>query len=65
MLMPRLLIKGYEGREGTKKIMLSLIILLALFSQINPRIAQHDAEDDTDHDHDHDNGGGCHISVFR
>ncbi len=48
-----------------KKIILILIIMLALFSQINPRMGQHNGDDDNNHRDDHDNGGGCHVSVFR
>jgi hypothetical protein len=65
MLISGLPIRSYRGREGMKKIIFTLIILLALFSQISPRIGQHNGDEDNNHRDDHDNGGGCHVSAFR
>lgn len=52
-----------EGGEGMKKMILALILVLALFSGINPNITarDHDKNHD-DHDkkyHDDDDHGGC------
>jgi hypothetical protein len=65
MVISGLPIRSYSRREGMKKIILALVILLALFSQISPRIGQHNGDDDNNHRDDHDNGGGCHVTVFR
>ena len=40
-----------------QKIILALIVVLALFSGINPNARGHDSEDT--HDHDDDDHDGC------
>ena len=42
-----------------KKIILALIVVLALFSGINPNARGHDSEDNHDHNHDDDDHDGC------
>ena len=43
-----------------KRIILALIVMLALFSGINPNVRGHDS----DNKHDHDDDDGCHFFIW-
>ena len=45
--------------ENMKKIILALIVVLALFSGINPKVRGHESDKNHDHEHDDDDHDGC------
>ena len=50
--------------KSMKKIILALIIMLALFSGINPNIKAQNHDTNHDHEHDDDDHDGCHFFFF-